>query len=87
MVAVVAVVHGVAGASGVSFPDFPGCVSGGATVDEALQRGRDALSFHVESMIEVGEALPKIRDLAEVKADPDYAEDFAGAVVTLLMER
>ncbi|MBV8753218.1 MAG: type II toxin-antitoxin system HicB family antitoxin [Hyphomicrobiales bacterium] len=84
MVAVVALVHGKPGAYGISFPDFPGCVSGGATVDESLRRGRDALDFHVESMIEVGEPLPKIRDIAEIKADPEYADDFADAMVTVV---
>ena len=83
MVAVVSLVHGMRGAYGVSFPDFPGCVAGGATVDEALRRGRDALKFHVDSMIAVGEPLPKIRNIADIKADPEYAEDLADAVVTL----
>ena len=87
MVAVVVLVHGVPGAYGVSFPDFPGCVAGSETIDEALRRGCDALDFHVESMMEIGEALPAIRDIAEINADPDYAEDFADAVVALSMER
>ena len=81
MVEVVALVHGVPGAYGVSFPDFPGCIAGGETVDEALRRARDGLTFHVESMIEVGEALPDVRDIAQIKADPNFAEDLAEAVV------
>jgi predicted RNase H-like HicB family nuclease len=84
MVAVVALVHGRPGAYGISFPDFPGCVSGGATLDEALRRGRDALDFHVESMMEVNEPLPKIRDIAEIRADDEYAEDFADAMVAVV---
>ena len=84
MVAVVALVHGEPGAYGISFPDFQGCVAGGATVDEALRRGRKALAFHIDSMGEVGEALPRVRDLAEVKADPEFAEDFADAAVALV---
>jgi predicted RNase H-like HicB family nuclease/uncharacterized protein (DUF1778 family) len=84
MVAVVALVHGRPGAYGISFPDFPGCIAGGETVDETLRRGRDALDFHVESMMEVGEALPKIRDIAEIKTDPEFAEDFADALVAVV---
>jgi predicted RNase H-like HicB family nuclease len=87
MVAVVALVHGVPGAYGISFPDFPGCIAGGETVDEALRRGRDGLELHVECMIEVGEALPKIRDIAEIKADPEYVEDFVEAVVANVFVR
>ena len=52
MVAVVAVVHGKAGAYGISFPDFQGCVAGGATVDEALRRGREGLTLHIEGMLD-----------------------------------
>ena len=33
---------------GVSFPDFPGCVSVGDTVDDAIRHGSEALAFHVE---------------------------------------
>jgi predicted RNase H-like HicB family nuclease len=84
MVAVVGLVHGASGAYGISFPDFQGCIAGGATIDEALRRGRDALDFHVESMIEVGEALPKVRDIAGIRADPSFAEDFADALVAVV---
>ena len=83
MVAIVALVHGAPGAYGVSFPDFPGCIAGGETVDEALRRGRDALDFHVESMIEVGEPLPTMRDIAEIRADAEYVDDLADALVAV----
>lgn len=84
MVAVVGLLHGAPGAYGISFPDFQGCIAGGATIDEALRRGRDALDFHVESMIEVGEALPKVRDIAGIRADPIFAENFADALVAVV---
>ncbi|MPZ58459.1 MAG: ribbon-helix-helix protein, CopG family [Rhizobiales bacterium] len=81
MVAVVALVHGTAGAYGISYPDFQGCVSGGATVDEALRRGRETLAFHIESLVEDGEALPRVRDFAEIASDPEFAEDLRDAIV------
>ncbi|HZF52438.1 MAG TPA: type II toxin-antitoxin system HicB family antitoxin [Polyangiaceae bacterium] len=43
----------------VDFPDFPGCVSGGDTVDEALRCAAEALSLHVRGMVEDGERLPQ----------------------------
>ena len=43
---------------GVSFPDFPGCVTAGKTLEEARRLAADALAFHIEGMIEDGEALP-----------------------------
>ena len=44
---------------GVEFPDFPGCVSAGRTVDEALAMAERALDLHVEGMRDDGEAIPQ----------------------------
>lgn len=46
------------GVHGVVFPDFPGCVTSGDSVDEALECAREALALHVEGMAEDGDALP-----------------------------
>jgi hypothetical protein len=59
-------------------------VSGGKTVDEALQRGREGLAFHIESMMQEGLALPHVRDIADIKADPEFAADMKGAIVALV---
>ncbi|HEY2050719.1 MAG TPA: type II toxin-antitoxin system HicB family antitoxin [Caulobacteraceae bacterium] len=67
---------------GISFPDFPGCVSAGATLDETLAMGREALQAHVELMTEVGETLPEPTSLAAVSADPANAGG-APVVITL----
>lgn len=66
---------------GISFPDFPGCVSDGDTKEEAIRRGREALTFHVESMAEDGEAIPRPRAYSEIAASLDMAEWLAGACV------
>ena len=81
MVAVVALLHGKAGAYGISFPDFQGCVAGGATLDEALRRGREGLTLHIEGMAAVNEPLPRIREVAEIRRDPEFRADFKDAVV------
>jgi len=44
---------------GVSFPDFPGCVSAGKTMQQAYDMGREALRGHIETMTEFGDALPE----------------------------
>nr|WP_312038822.1 type II toxin-antitoxin system HicB family antitoxin [Pseudorhizobium tarimense] len=36
---------------GVSFPDFPGVVTAGVTLDEARHLAEEALSFHVEGCL------------------------------------
>ncbi|EYD77079.1 hypothetical protein Rumeso_01338 [Rubellimicrobium mesophilum DSM 19309] len=75
---------------GISFPDFPGCVSDGATADEAVTRGEEALAFHVEGMEEDGEPLPRPRSLSDILADADLAEWREGAQIAhvpLLIDR
>jgi predicted RNase H-like HicB family nuclease len=41
------------------FPDVPGCVAAGHTIEETMQLLQEALQFHLESMLEDGEELPK----------------------------
>jgi len=56
---------------GVSFPDFPGCVSAGETLEESLMGAQEALSGHVALMIADGDALPKPTPLEEVAAEKE----------------
>jgi predicted RNase H-like HicB family nuclease len=50
---------------GAYSPDVPGCVTTGATVDEALANMREALEIHLEHMAERGTPLPEPhRDVA-----------------------
>lgn len=62
---------------GVSFPDFPGCISAGSTLDEAKDMAQEALAFHVETMIEDGDPIPEPSSLDAVMSDPDYADGVA----------
>ena len=43
---------------GVDFPDVPGCVTAGQTLDEAPIMARSALSSHLALLAELGEVLP-----------------------------
>ena len=81
MTHVIALIHEEAGSFGISFPDFPGCISTADTLDEAVLRGAQALAFHIEGMVGDGEAIPQPRSLAVLRADADFADDFADAVV------
>jgi predicted RNase H-like HicB family nuclease len=56
---------------GVSFPDFPGVVTAGATLDEARGLAEEALAFHLEGLAEDGDAVPEPSSLEAVMADPD----------------
>ncbi|MDX8451165.1 type II toxin-antitoxin system HicB family antitoxin [Mesorhizobium sp. VK9D] len=59
---------------GVSFPDFPGVVTAGATLDEAREFAEQALAFHVEGMIEDGAPVPKPPPIEQIEADRDHPE-------------
>lgn len=62
---------------GVEFPDFPGCISAGQTLDEARAMASEALAGHVEILLEDGETLPRPSTLEEVMQDPENREAVA----------
>lgn len=41
------------------FPDLPGCIATGATLDEVKQRMREALELHLRGMREDGLPIPE----------------------------
>lgn len=59
---------------GVFFPDLPGCVSAGATVQEAAIGAEEALNGHLSVMIEHGDQLADPSDLDTIQRDPDVDE-------------
>ena len=71
-------------AVGVWFPDLPGCVSAGDTLDEAMQNAAEALEVWAEAMIESGQEIPPPRSLTDLKADSDVAPDLANFMVALI---
>ncbi|MEM9717335.1 MAG: type II toxin-antitoxin system HicB family antitoxin [Pseudomonadota bacterium] len=66
---------------GISFPDFPGCVTQGETLDDALRLAREALAFHVEGIIEDGETIPTARSAQIIETDPEIADWREGATL------
>ena len=66
---------------GVSFPDFPGCVTQGDTLDDALRLAREALAFHVEGMAKDGREIPRPGDAGRIGSDPELADWRAGATL------
>ncbi len=62
---------------GVDFPDFPGCVTAGITLQEARAMAVEALLLHIEGMAVDGEVIPEPSTLDEVMADPHHAEAVA----------
>jgi predicted RNase H-like HicB family nuclease len=59
--------RGEHGAVGVWFPDFPGCVAGGRSEEEAMARASDALESAMRGLAEREEALPAPTPLARIE--------------------
>lgn len=85
MASYIALVHKDAGTSyGVSFPDVPGCISAGDTFEEAVANAGEALTGHFGAMRADGETLPQPRSFEALKRDPEFIEDSADAIVTMV---
>lgn len=55
---------------GVSFPDFPGCITAGSTLEEARSMAVEALAFHVAGLRADGEIVPDPSTLDDLRSDP-----------------
>lgn len=74
----IALIHKDAGSDyGVSFPDLPGCVTAGLTLDEARDFAEEALSLHLAGLAEDGEAVPEPSTLETVMADGENRDAVA----------
>ena len=71
-------------AYGVSFPDFPGCVSAGDSLDAALANSSVALQGHVAMMEADGDRVPPPRALDAIMKDDDLADERDGAVISVV---
>jgi len=67
---------------GVSFPDGPGVFTAGDTIDEAIEKAAEVLAFAAEDWSSLdGKAFPTPRTIDELRADPDFRQRSADAVV------
>jgi predicted RNase H-like HicB family nuclease len=55
----------------VSFPDFPGCITAGTTLEDAWKMAAEALAFHVDGMRSGGEQIPEPSSIEAIKAAPE----------------
>lgn len=68
---------------GVTFPDLPGCVSSGATFEEAQHNARQALAGHVAALRADGEDVPASRSYVELNRDPDYLAEVSAPLAPM----
>jgi predicted RNase H-like HicB family nuclease len=62
---------------GVSFPDLPGCITAGRTLDEAREMAAEALALHIEGLAADGDDIPEPSSLEVIMADPGYRDGVA----------
>jgi predicted RNase H-like HicB family nuclease len=61
---------------GVSFPDWPGVITAGDTIDEALQQAAEVLTFAAEDWEDSNgiKGIPKPRTIDELRAGPEFRD-------------
>lgn len=62
---------------GVDFPDFPGCITAGKSLNEARNMAIEALVLHIQGMTEDREPIPEPSGLDTVMSDPDNRDGVA----------
>ncbi|SRR6266852_9011011 len=68
---------------GVSFPDWPGVIAAGETIDEAMQQAAEVLSFAAEDWESRDDTrgIPKPRTIDELRADAGFSENSVDAMI------
>jgi len=80
----IALIHKDADSSyGVSFPDVPGVIAAGDSIDEAMQQAAEAIEFAAEDWEnrDGSKHFPSPRTIDELRADPEFQEDAVDAVI------
>ena len=60
-------------AYGVTVPDLPGCFSAGDTMEEAIAKAKEAITGHIEILVEKGWDIPAVSSVSELAKDPEFA--------------
>jgi predicted RNase H-like HicB family nuclease len=70
---------------GVSFPDLPGVIAGGDSIDEAMSEAAEALAFAAEDWSSLtGGPFPLPRTIDALRGDPGFRGDAMEAVVAAI---
>ncbi|MDZ7852021.1 MAG: type II toxin-antitoxin system HicB family antitoxin [Halomonas sp.] len=60
-------------ATGILFPDIPGAITAGDTVEQAYEMAVEVAHIQLEERAAAGEAIPMPGDIAEHRQNPDFA--------------
>ncbi len=67
----------------MSFPDWPSVITAGDTIDEAMHQAAEVLTFAAEDWesSDGSKEIPKSRTIDELRADPEFRDGAADAVI------
>ncbi|MDF3813893.1 type II toxin-antitoxin system HicB family antitoxin [Rhodopseudomonas sp. BAL398] len=68
----------------VSFPDIPGLVTAGDSIEDAIEEAEDALGFAAEGGPDGAEPLAAPRSLEQLNDDPQFVETAKDAIVVVI---
>lgn len=54
----------------ITYPDFPGCISEGKSLENALYMAQDALRVWIGYLLDQGDALPAATPAPQIETDP-----------------
>ena len=65
----------------IEFPDLPGCISDGETIDEAIANGKDAMLCWIETAKQHGDEIPQPHSSKQsvelLKSETDQKENLS----------
>ncbi|ACT11232.1 MULTISPECIES: type II toxin-antitoxin system HicB family antitoxin [Pectobacterium] len=73
-------------AYGVTVPDLPGCFSAGDTLDDAITNAKEAITGHIELLVEMGQDIPTVSTVGQLAKRSEYA-GYTWAVVDIDVTR
>jgi antitoxin HicB len=71
---------------GVSFPDIPGVITAGDTLDEAMRQASEVLLFAAEDWInpDGSTGFRPPRTIDQLRQDPEFADDARDAMIAVI---
>jgi predicted RNase H-like HicB family nuclease len=71
------------GGYGVYFPDLPGCISYGATYEEAEVMAKEALELHLYGMEKDGDEIPAPSEPSKLVIEPETSSGYLVSQITI----
>jgi len=67
---------------GVIVPDLQGCYSAGEDMDEALENAKEAITMHIDGLLDDNETVPMPSSIEKYRKNKEY-KDFIWALVEI----